>query len=82
MGVAWLPARATLRKPVKKSASKPQAFEVSGHQVLLTEENGVWHVAVDQTLDPHRYESAADAWSAGVGEADRLDRAAQGQARG
>jgi ureidoglycolate hydrolase len=65
---------------VKKSVSRPQAFEISGHQVLLTEENGVWHVAVDQIVDPHRYESAADAWSAGVGEADRLDRAAHGQA--
>lgn len=81
MGAAWLPERATLKRPVKKSAPRPpQTFEISGHQVLLTEEDGVWHVAVDQHMDPRRYESAADAWSAGVGEADRLARAAHGQA--
>jgi hypothetical protein len=69
-----------LKKPTKVRASKPQAFEVSGHQVLLTEENGAWHVSVDQAADPRRFESAAEAWAAGVGEADRLDRAAHNQA--
>lgn len=80
MGTAWLPARATLKKPAIVRTSKPQAFEVSGHQVLLTEENGAWHVSVDQAADPRRFESAADAWAAGVGEADRLDRMAHGRA--
>lgn len=72
MGVGWLPPRATLKKPVK-SASRPQTFEVAGHQVLVTERDGAWYVAVDQTEVTRRFETAADAWTAGVGVVDRLD---------
>lgn len=72
MGVGWLPARATLKKPAK-SVTRTQTFEVSGHQVLLTERDGAWHVAVDQTEVTRRFETAADAWTAGVGVVDRLD---------
>ena len=72
MSVGWLPPRATLKRPTK-SVSRPQTFEVAGHQVLVIERDGGWHVAVDQTEVARRFQTAADAWAAGVGVVDRLD---------
>jgi hypothetical protein len=51
-------------------------FRVGRHQVRVWVLNDRWHVAVDDVQLPAWHERQADAWAAGVLEADRLDRAA------
>ena len=50
----------------------PLLYDVAGHEVCLERIGSWWTVAVDGCALPFRFEHAADAWSAGVGEADRL----------
>jgi hypothetical protein len=50
------------------------AFEVGSHKVQLRVQKGRWLVTVDRRPLSGRYDSEADAWTAGVQEADRLDR--------
>jgi hypothetical protein len=48
-------------------------FSVRLHEVRVWTADRRWYVAVDGVELPHWYVSQADAWSAGVREADRLD---------
>ncbi len=50
----------------------PLVYDVGGHEVCLRRIGPSWTVAVDGCALPFRFEHAADAWAAGVGEADRL----------
>lgn len=52
-------------------------FDVGSHRVCVTKMmEGRWTVAVDGAGNPDSFRSQADAWEAGVREADRLDKAA------
>jgi hypothetical protein len=51
-------------------------FRVGRHQVRVWVLNDRWRVAVDDVLLPDWHARQADAWAAGVLEADRLDRPA------
>jgi hypothetical protein len=48
-------------------------FSVRLHEVRVWSAAGRWHVAVDGVELSTWYVTQADAWSAGVREADRLD---------
>jgi hypothetical protein len=51
------------------------AFEVGRHVARVTRVmEGRWTVEVDGVAVPGSHASQADAWEAGVREADRLDR--------
>jgi hypothetical protein len=68
--------------PPKNQATPPAripvTFQVGSHVVRVSGREGVWSVDVDGTTWPNSFGTAADAWEAGVREADRLDR--QGKA--
>jgi hypothetical protein len=51
-------------------------FQVGGHLVRLSRANERWHVTVDAVSFERWYPSEAEAWEAGVREADRLDQLA------
>jgi hypothetical protein len=51
-------------------------FRVGRHQVRVWVLKDRWRVAVDDAQLPDWHVRQADAWAAGVREADRLDRAA------
>jgi hypothetical protein len=50
-------------------------FEVGKHRVRVWERGNQWRVAVDRAGIPSWFLSEAEAWAAGVREADRIDRA-------
>jgi len=52
-------------------------FRVGAHEVRVWMKDGRWYAAVDQVELPIWHKVQADAWTAGVTEADRLDRAAK-----
>ncbi len=56
-------------------ASVPSSFQVGSHliQVLKVME-GRWTVSVDGVSVQRSYATQAEAWEAGVREADRMDR--------
>ena len=57
--------------------SIPSSFHVGAHVVRVTKVmEGRWTLTVDEAPGPNSYATQADAWEAGVREADRLDRAA------
>jgi hypothetical protein len=53
----------------------PATFEVGQHQVRVWVADGRWGVAVDEGALAQWYMTQADAWTAGVSEAYRLDAA-------
>jgi len=61
-----------------KSSSAPRAeasaFRVGGHLLHLSSLDGRWSVTLDSVVSQRWYTTPADAWEAGVREADRLDR--------
>ncbi len=55
-------------------ASRPTSFEVGAHVLLVAKlQERRWTVAVDARVLDQRFDTQADAWEAGVREADRLD---------
>lgn len=52
-------------------------FNVGTHLLRLSCWKGRWTVIVDAAAVDRSYPSEADAWEAGVREADRLDRAVE-----
>jgi hypothetical protein len=50
------------------------AYQVAEHRVLLSGREGAWNVDVDEKTLPNGFATEAEAWEAGVREADRLDR--------
>jgi hypothetical protein len=50
-------------------------FEVGRHEVRVWVEDGRWHVAVDGAQFQLWFVTQADAWAAGIREAERIDRA-------
>jgi hypothetical protein len=74
-----------VRRPPGRPAGTPQprpvpvppaVFRVGGHEVSIRIEQGRWLVSVDGAVLERWYPTQADAWVAGVGEADRVDRKA------
>ncbi len=58
-------------------ASIPSSFTVGTHVLRVVKVlEGRWTVSVDDGPATNSYASQAEAWEAGVREADRLDRAA------
>ncbi len=51
-------------------------FEVGKHLVRVSGANGRWTVALDERVLDTWYMTRAEAWEAGVREADALDRLA------
>ena len=49
-------------------------FRVGTHELRIWMQEGRWYVAVDGVQLPIWHKVQADAWTAGVTEADRLDR--------
>lgn len=55
--------------------SHPTTFEVGAHALVVTKVlEGRWRVAVDGKPLDASFGTQADAWEAGVREADRVDR--------
>jgi hypothetical protein len=50
------------------------SYQVGKHVVRVTHANGRWAVTVDDAALTKWFVNQADAWAAGVQEADRLDR--------
>ena len=62
-----------------KNAAPPVAvvtrFQVGQHVLRVSKiMEGRWAIAVDEAALPSTYRTQADAWEAGVREADRIDR--------
>jgi hypothetical protein len=58
------------------AASLPATFRVGEHELQLARVNeGRWLLSVDGAQVDGSYRSEAEAWEAGVREADRRDRA-------
>jgi hypothetical protein len=60
----------------EEALSGAACFRVGAHLVRLSRANERWHVTVDATSFERWYASEAEAWEAGVREADRLDQLA------
>ena len=50
------------------------SYQVGNHIVRVSNANGRWAVTVDEAELSRWFMNQADAWAAGVREADRLDR--------
>ncbi|HET6923880.1 MAG TPA: hypothetical protein VFI16_12105 [Anaeromyxobacteraceae bacterium] len=50
------------------------SYQVGRHVVRVSNANGRWAVVVDDAELSRWYVNQAEAWAAGVQEADRLDR--------
>ncbi len=56
-------------------AAVPISFQVGAHVVQVAKvREGRWTVRIDETAVPCSYATQAEAWEAGVREADRIDR--------
>jgi hypothetical protein len=58
---------------IPEIAKRPVTFDVGQHRLVIVKvQEGRWTVAVDgRTLDAS-FETEADAWTAGVGEVQRI----------
>jgi hypothetical protein len=56
------------------SSARESHFSVGTHLVRLSCSRGRWSVHVDSAAFAQWYTTEAEAWEAGVREADRLDR--------
>ncbi|HEY7724921.1 MAG TPA: hypothetical protein VH880_06285 [Anaeromyxobacteraceae bacterium] len=54
--------------------SRSSTYKVAEHRVFLSGRTGAWNVNVDEKSLPNGFATEAEAWEAGVREADRLDR--------
>lgn len=54
-------------------------YEIASHRVRVSGHEGAWRVDVDRAACPVGFATVAEAWAAGVREADRLDRLARGE---
>jgi hypothetical protein len=50
-----------------------ESYQAWKHQVRVSSTSGRWAVAVDETALPGWFVTPADAWAAGVREADRRE---------
>ncbi len=50
------------------------SYQVGKHVVQISNANGRWAVVVDEAQLSRWFVNPAEAWAAGVREADRLDR--------
>jgi hypothetical protein len=65
----------TAERPLDELAALTTRFEVGRRVVAVTRiRDGVWKVAVDGVEVQGTTRSQAEAWEAGVREADRLDK--------
>ena len=65
----------TAERPLDELAALTTRFEVGRRVVAVTRvRDGIWKVAVDGAEIPGTTRTQAEAWEAGVREADRLDR--------
>ncbi len=62
-------AEVVVRKPVLAGS-----YDVGGHLVRLLGFEGRWSVTIDENAYATSFATRAEAWEAGVREADRLDR--------
>jgi hypothetical protein len=68
--------QASQEKTVRAHPTTPArscSFQVGAHLLLLSCAEGRWTVTVDSVAFETWYTSEAEAWEAGVREADRLD---------
>jgi hypothetical protein len=56
----------------------PASFQVGRHTLLLWLDQRRWSMSLDGAAGSVTFETQAEAWEAGVREADRLDRTAAG----
>ena len=62
-------------RSIAHPASVPSCFEAGTHTIRIVKVmEGRWTVAVDDFACPASYATQAEAWEAGVREADRRDR--------
>lgn len=55
---------------------RSKVFRIPGHELLVSGHEGAWVVTVDGApRSPPGFATLAEAWAAGVREAERLDRA-------
>jgi hypothetical protein len=57
-----------------RKAVPVSSYEVGGHLIHLSGFEGRWSVTVDKAAHHTSFATRAEAWEAGVREADRLDR--------
>jgi len=61
---------------IQSRESRKAEYQVAAHRLLLRGRPGIWNVDVDESSLPMSYATQAEAWEAGVREADRRDRLA------
>jgi hypothetical protein len=60
-------------------AVRSKVFGIPGHELVVSGHEGAWVVTVDGApRSPSGFATLAEAWAAGVREAERLDRAEPG----
>lgn len=64
---------ANASNPSRKGADVT-SYQVGKHVVRISSSNGRWAVVVDDAALTKWFVNQAEAWAAGVQEADRLDR--------
>jgi hypothetical protein len=64
--------------PRPQLPSLPVRFEVGTHVVIVELQGRRWSMSVDGQTTATTFPSEAEAWEAGVREADRIDRAPGG----
>jgi hypothetical protein len=65
-------------RPPPDVAALPVTFTVGTHAVVVAPRDRCWSVSVDGTPAASTFGTQAEAWEAGVREADRLDRLVAG----
>jgi hypothetical protein len=67
-----------MRKPKAPPPQRPgetKTFDIFGHHVAVTEVHGFWLLSVDGgPAFPQHFATAAEAWTAGINEVERLRR--------
>jgi hypothetical protein len=58
--------------PDQQERRLQQSFLVYGHRLEGAGRDGAWRLTVDETPYPAGYSTVAEAWAAGVHEAERL----------
>jgi hypothetical protein len=68
------------RAPAEDLVALPTTFAVGGHSLLLAQARVTWRwtATMDGRLLEGTFQSQAEAWEEGVREADRVDKASDG----